>query len=279
MKNPNSIVVLDIGGTHIRAGILANKSRPAFISQTPNKRGEILKEVFKIIENVIQAGGLRGIQIVVGCPGLISCDGKISAALYWPASGIHLGKEIRKKFACKALILNDANLQAHAIAEKTKNAIYMTLGTGVGGAIVLNHQVVLGGNGYAGEYGHVSVDDEGTLCKCGQIGCLDTFASGYWLTQRLGEKWWTKPDESRVIAALRAAGDATARVVNSASTMLDVQNVVLAGHIVRQSEFISSYEKSLRLERVTVKSQYFSKSWSLAVAGAFRLTKDKGEFL
>jgi glucokinase len=279
MEKTCSIIVLDIGGTHIRAGILANKSKPAFITRTPNKREEILTKVFQIIENVIQANGLRNIQIVVGCPGLISCDGKITAALYWPASGIHLGKEICKKFACKAIVLNDANLQAHAIAERTKNAIYMTLGTGVGGAIILNHRVVLGSNGYAGEYGHVSVDDDGALCKCGQIGCLDTFVSGYWLTQRLGDMWWTNPDEPRVNAALRAAGDATAKVVNSASTMLDIQSVVLAGHIVRQSEFTSFYEKALHSANVTVKSLYLSESWSLAVAGAFHLTRDKGNLL
>jgi predicted NBD/HSP70 family sugar kinase len=279
MEKTCSIIVLDIGGTHIRAGILANTSKPEFITRTPNKRGEILTEVFQIIENVIQANGLRKFQIVVGCPGLVSCDGKITAALYWPASGIHLGKEIRKKFSCKAFVLNDANLQAHAIAESTTNAIYMTFGTGVGGAVILNNQVVLGSNGFTGEYGHISVDDDGALCKCGQNGCLDTFTSGYWLMQRLGDKWWEHPDESRVNSAIRAAGNATAKVVNSASTMLDIQSVVLAGHIVRQDEFISSYEKALHSVNVTVKSQYFSESWPLAVAGAFRLTRDKGEIL
>lgn len=272
-------IVLDIGGTYMRGGSLDDQSEPSVVFKAPEDRDLILPEIFRLIESVCVRGNLRATNIVVGCPGLISLSGQIDAALYWPAQGIDLPREIGGKFGARVSVLNDANLQAQSIARRLQNAIYLTFGTGVGGAIVLSEDVFLGINGYAGEFGHVSINGQNAPCKCGRIGCLDTVASGYWLSRKLGCNWWEQPAEKLVQNALVEAGAAAAEVVAATVTTLDIKNVELAGHLITHSQFIATFEQTLRNAGISVSLEYHPDSWPLAVEGATHWLEKKGELL
>jgi predicted NBD/HSP70 family sugar kinase len=94
--------------------------------------------------------------------------------------GIDISKELSEATGFEVLVENDANLAAYAEllwGAQVGNFVYIKLQSGVGGAVVVNHQVVTGRHGAAGEIGHLVLDPNGPICHCGQRGCLDAYAS------------------------------------------------------------------------------------------------------
>ena len=123
-------------------------------------------------------------SIAVAVPGIIDFDnGLIIQSPNLPETdGFELVRAIEEKFEIKAIIENDAN--AALIGENWlgssrgyKNSVMFTLGTGVGGGIVLNGQVLRGTDGTAAEIGHINVEPNGYGCGCGSFGCLEQYAS------------------------------------------------------------------------------------------------------
>jgi glucokinase len=90
---------------------------------------------------------------------------------------------IREKFGVKTMIINDASAAAlgehsHGAGQGVNNLVLLTLGTGIGGGIIIEGKLYLGAVGGAGELGHMTVEASGPRCGCGNTGCLEMFASG-----------------------------------------------------------------------------------------------------
>ena len=184
---PYSIGV-DLGGTNLRVAaidprgnVLERVSVPAHYENGPVP---IVAQIVEIVQRVRTAspGILRGVGI--GVPGYINIDaGVVMGAANLPGfDGFPIRDEVQCHLATPILLENDAN--AAALGEKwlgagrdVKNLILLTLGTGIGGGIVIDGKVLHGNHGMAGEFGHMTVIPDGNPCGCGNCGCLEKHAS------------------------------------------------------------------------------------------------------
>ena len=179
---------IDIGGTNTEIGLvdesghvvayknLSTRAYPVF-----DMFVDTLSDEIKTIINANKDKECLGIGI--GAPNANYYNGMIQEAvnLLWRGD-LPLKKEVEKRTGLSTYVTNDAN--AAAIGEKLFGAAQgmrdfavITLGTGVGSGIVVNDEMVYGHDGFAGELGHIIIEENGRLCNCGRYGCLETYAS------------------------------------------------------------------------------------------------------
>ena len=179
---------IDIGGTNTKIGLvdhdgnviahshLSTSAYPVFELYVDALSDEIMKLVNANKE-------FPCIGVGIGAPNANYYSGMIEEAvnLLWKGN-LPLKKEVEKRTGLTTFITNDAN--AAAIGEKLFGAAkgmrdfaMITLGTGVGSGIVVNDEMVYGHDGFAGELGHIIIEENGRLCNCGRYGCLETYAS------------------------------------------------------------------------------------------------------
>ncbi len=176
---------IDLGGTFIKCGI-ANDSGKLIIRDKIATLGDytaVMKLMAQTVVRLAEAAKVRVSGIGIGCPGII--DGKTGVVAYNNNLGwvnVPLGKDIAKITGIPTRITNDAN--AAALGEAAFGAgkhcddmIFITLGTGVGGGIILNGQLFEGNNGAGAELGHMVIKGNGERCTCGRRGCLEAYAS------------------------------------------------------------------------------------------------------
>lgn len=176
---------LDIGGSHIAIGIVNNENKllqkyekDIKISESKNPKECLLDNIVLLIEDVISKIDKNKVNLIgVACPGNIQ-KGKIIKAENLNLVNVDIVKELENKFNVKVLLKNDA--KCAAIAEKTVGAIknfkdvcFLTLGTGIGGAIFIDGKMVLPKS----EIGHMVIDINGEKCSCGRNGCFETLCS------------------------------------------------------------------------------------------------------
>ncbi len=139
-------------------------------------------------------------SIGIGVPGTI--DKKNVCLTFGPNLGIHdlqLGQAFRPEFDCPVYLENDANCAALAElyqgnGQGAWDLLVVTLGTGVGGGLILGGQLYRGFNGIAGEIGHMVIRAGGRLCNCGKRGCLEAYASSLGLMATAREELEKTPD-------------------------------------------------------------------------------------
>lgn len=179
-------LALDIGATRIKAALIGPDGSRLAELRRPTGRDEgpdaVLTRVADVAAEV--AGLAEGAAI--GCAGIAVCgavgpDGLVTAVnLGWEAESV--GTVVADRLGLAVTVLNDAHAGAigeggFGAARDMRDYLYVSLGTGIGAAVVRGGQVVPGAHGRAGELGHVSVDPSGRLCACGSHGCLETFVS------------------------------------------------------------------------------------------------------
>lgn len=275
--NPKSLVAwsvlgLDVGGTEIKAAlvngegdIIASERAP-----TPKSLSNLRQTVHRFAENLrLKDANLRGVG--VGCKGII--DPHTTEVLALPGELNYLEKLRLSEIVTPALPVpcpvaadNDARValvgeHVWGAARGRKNAIMLTLGTGVGGAILSNGKILRGAGGVAGHMGHITVDPDGGLCICGNRGCLETVFSARAIeaeafaaihrgvkTQLLEMK--SHPPSCNDIFECARKGDEVARIVVARATrilgstiaglvhVLDPEIVILGGQITQAGDFL-----------------------------------------
>jgi len=177
-----AILGVDIGGTQIKAGLVSEQGellQQARIT-TPPSLAAFTRD-FPALVRSLGAGHLQGVGI--GCKGVIhphTTRVQVLPGTVHYLEGLHL-----RDFLPHAPVViadNDARVAlageiAWGAAHGRQNVLMLTLGTGVGGGILANGQIVRGSGGVAGHLGHYTIDAEGPLCICGNRGCLETFFS------------------------------------------------------------------------------------------------------
>ena len=181
---------IDLGGTYIKAGIvdgnqkiIAQTSAPTGAERSPE---EVIADMAALVKQLLgelalDESALAGIG--VGSPGLVDAQAGVvrySNNISW--ENVALVRELGKYFSCEIRISNDANCAAlgevkAGAAKDVSNAILLTLGTGVGGGIILNGKVFEGSNAGGAELGHTSMILGGEPCTCGRRGCVEAYAS------------------------------------------------------------------------------------------------------
>ena len=183
------VVGIDIGGTNIVAGtvsedgseLLGVVSQPTFPEQGADA---VLERIVKLARDSIRASGKTIAGVGIGSPGPL--DTKRGIVLLTPNLGwtnFPLRDRIQTALELPATLDNDANCAVfgewwRGAARGAKHVVGFTVGTGIGGGIVLDGAIYHGASDIAGELGHASIDSTGRRCKCGNYGCLEAYASG-----------------------------------------------------------------------------------------------------
>lgn len=182
---------IDLGGTNIKSGVVDNTGKIIYkkkITTTAFLGKEVLiqqiKELIcKILTNSkVKNKKIKGIGL--GTPGIVDKEKGIvlgDAANIPGWKGVNIKKEL-EEFKLKVYVDNDAKLvtlgeKEFGVARGVKNCICITLGTGIGGGIIINGSLYRGRNFYAGDIGHSIIDLNGKQCNCGSFGCVEAYGA------------------------------------------------------------------------------------------------------
>jgi glucokinase len=210
---------IDIGGTTVKLGLFTENGKLLDNWEIPTRKedngGHILEDVAKSIKQKMEEANLTKESLVgigLGVPGPVTEDGTVLNCVNLGWGVFNVAKELKRLTGFETKVGNDANVAAlgemwQGGGRGYKNLIMVTLGTGVGGGVILNGEILTGSNGAAGEIGHITVNyDEKDSCGCGKQGCLEQFASATGIVKeakRLLAKTG-EPSELRNIADLTA---------------------------------------------------------------------------
>lgn len=192
----NYYVGIDVGGTKMAAGLITSDGKiisrekvatpkNASSAETLELLADLVKDVLR--ENKIKPKSLKGIGI--GVPGLVEPKtGKILRTPNMNLNGVRIKEKLKKSFKTRIAIGNDVNLgilgeKWLGVARKAQNVVGLFLGTGLGGGVIINGQLLLGTHGAAAEAGHMVMDPAGPQCTCGNKGCLEALI-GRWAIER-----------------------------------------------------------------------------------------------
>lgn len=273
MGNIPAVVGLDLGGTNVRQALVSSRgeiiARWERATASMPDTDSLVTTLAADLEACGREARSRGYEVQgvgLGVPGrVLVAEGRIAFSPNVPAlNDCPLVPRLQARLQWPFFLENDANL--FALGEHWLGAgvnqphlLGITLGTGVGGGLILNGRLWSGSQGTAGEVGHLTIDPEGERCHCGNRGCLETLASAFWTVEWvknqlaqgavswLRELWEADPDalqgETLVVAALqrdplalkafdrvgRSLGQAIAGVVH----LLGLSRVIIGGRFAR----------------------------------------------
>lgn len=183
-------VGIDVGGTKCHGVLIDGDGTLQAELRYPTPHADNLIDLLESMFR--ELGGETTLGI--GVPGLISHDGVIHASPNLVgARDVPVGPQLRQRTGIAVHVENDATSAAFAewrvgAAAGTRDALMVTLGTGIGGGIVMGGQLHRGAHGFAGEIGHMVVERNGVKCPCGLHGCWERYASGSALRHLSGGK-------------------------------------------------------------------------------------------
>lgn len=198
---------IDLGGTGIKVGILNEEFDILAQSSVPTRAerpyGEIIADMGNTAKELLEQTGIKTedcIGVGIGSPGTIDSDCGVvlySNNISW--ENVPLAKELQKILPLPVFINNDANCAAlgevvKGAAKGCKNAVFFTLGTGVGGGIVLDGKIFEGGHPGGVELGHMTIRGADRTCTCGRVGCMEAYASATALIRDAKEAAMAHPE-------------------------------------------------------------------------------------
>ncbi|MFO1142075.1 MAG: ROK family protein [Amaricoccus sp.] len=242
---------VDIGGTHMRAGRIAadgailDRRRSA----SPRDPGEVLA---RLVDLVAGLDAPDVVAIGVGVPGRVDFARQaVLSGGYVDLSAVPLAARLAERFARPVTIDNDASMALVAEARlgagrRARHLVLMTIGTGIGGAILCDGRILRGG-GTAGQLGHIPVDPAGPSCLCGGRGCVEALSSGTALAGLIrGAGFAQGTTAAALVARARGGDEAAARLVtawaaplkqaaDALTVTLDCDRIVLGGGLGRDA--------------------------------------------
>ena len=218
---------IDVGGTTVKVGFFKEDGLLLDKWEVPTRKennGEfILPDVAKSIEEKMEKQGITKGQVIgygCGIPGPVTDDGRVLGCVNLGWGEFNIEERMAEIFECANVkAANDANVAALGEnwvggGKGLSSMVMITLGTGVGGGVIINNKIVAGFNGAAGEIGHAQVnDEEQDFCNCGKAGCLEQYASATGVV-RMAKKLLESSDKD---SSLRKIEDITAKDVFDAA--------------------------------------------------------------
>ena len=192
---------IDLGGTNIVAAVVNEKFEIVSEAKNPTLCPRPWKEILDdVAKTALEAAKMANLKmsdfpfVGIGSPGVISVEtGTVIVAVNLGFDNVPLTEYLSKKLGIPVILENDANAAAWGeavagAARGTQNSVMITLGTGVGGGVIIGGKVFSGFN-YAGtELGHIVIDYNGRQCTCGRRGCWETYSSATALVAMTKEK-------------------------------------------------------------------------------------------
>nr|MDD6335441.1 ROK family protein [bacterium] len=230
---------VDVGGSHIGVGLVDEHGTILHQDEmvTNPKRGTaaVLDELAQLARRVAEkAGGMDKIQgMGIGLPGVVNVDaGTLVFADNLGWSNVHICSEMNARLGIPIMCGNDANVAALAEAKAgacmgADNAIVLTLGTGLGGGIILGGKIHTGAHFVGGEIGHMVIEVGGRLCNCGTRGCWERYAAATALINAGRQAIEEDPNGAIAKAAGGNPDKVNARIVVDAAKAGDAQALAI----------------------------------------------------
>jgi len=234
---------VDIGGTNIRAARVERDGRLSGLLKVrtdshPSTSELVVDMCRQLLDDEVAAIG-------IGIPGRLDRDGKtILSSGYVDLAGLRLGEMIGGRVGLPVVLDNDAHMALVAeleqgAATEAGDVVLFTVGTGIGGAVAIDRQV-LSGRGNAGQLGHLALDPDGPLCNCGRRGCSEALASGTALAHLIRDAGFPSDTTAEALLERRAEDPLAAEIlrqwagawrsaIDTAVAVLDPELVVLGG--------------------------------------------------
>ncbi len=258
------MIGIDFGGTQIKgAEVQDGKIVRTAVRNTKEAKGP--QEVLDAIADLARELAPHHEAIGLAIPGEVNAEGRCWRLPNVPGfENVAIGKELQSRLGCRVVVENDATTaalaeQLYGHGRQHPSFLMVTLGTGIGGGLVLGRKLWRGSNGFAGEIGHIPVDREnGWPCACGQTGCLESYCGTKGLIRRYRELGGPEVQTIRPIADACRAGDVAASKtfaamgrslaigISGIQNVLDLDAVVFTGGISASFDLVEPYlRKSL----------------------------------
>ncbi|HJV45478.1 MAG TPA: ROK family glucokinase [Bacillota bacterium] len=278
---------IDLGGTSIKMGVISVEGKLLLEREQPTPKGPYLDvlHVFKrMMHQLLDGSSISNDEIMgvgVGVPALLDVEsGYVHEIVNLGWKDVPLQRELENLFNLPCFIDNDANTAAlgemwQGAGRNAKQLICITVGTGIGGGLILNGDIYHGAIGMAGEIGHMCVaTDKGRLCNCGQSGCLETEASAtaiiHYGKQAILEGKLQHPDPEHltakdVIDAARTGNIECNRIIQQvsyylalalaqAAAILNPEKIIIGGGVSNAGQFfiqpIRHYFEQFALKKI-----------------------------
>lgn len=255
---------VDIGGTKVAAGLVTAAGELVAEGSAPTPAEDIpalLDVVAGLVHGLEQQAPTPVVGLGIGAAAFVAADrGTVRFAPNLAWRDLDLAAALQQRTGLTTRVENDANAAAWAehrfgAGRGVDDLLMVTLGTGVGGGIVLGGQLVRGGFGTAAEIGHLRVERDGRPCGCGQRGCLEQYASGTALSRAAGIPGRevtrrARAGDQRAVAHLAQTGGWLGEGLAGVAAVLDPARIVVGGGVAAAGELLlaparAAYERCL----------------------------------
>ncbi|MFD3551675.1 ROK family protein [Streptomyces goshikiensis] len=257
------VIGVDFGHTHLRVAVgnlahqvLAEESEPLDVDASWVDGFDRAEALVGRLVRGIGVGREKVIGVGLGVPGPIDVEsGTLGSTAILPGwAGINPRQELSQRLGVPVYVDNDANLGAlgelvWGSGRGVKDLAYIKVASGVGAGLVINGQIYRGPGGTAGEIGHITLDESGPVCRCGNRGCLETFAAARYVLPLLQGSHGPELTMERVVELARDGDPGCRRVITdvgrhvgsgvaSLCNLLNPSRVVLGGSLAEAGELV-----------------------------------------
>ncbi|MET9431193.1 MULTISPECIES: ROK family transcriptional regulator [unclassified Streptomyces] len=257
------VIGVDFGHTHLRVAVgnlahqvLAEESEPLDVDASS---AEGFDRAERLVKRLIAATGIgqdKVIGVGLGVPGPIDVSsGTLGSTSILPGwTGINPSQELSGRLGVPVYVDNDANLGALGElvwggGRGVKDLAYIKVASGVGAGLVIDGQIYRGPGGTAGEIGHITLDESGPVCRCGNRGCLETFTAARYVLPLLQPSHGADLTMERVVQLAREGDPGCRRVIGDVGrhigsgvanlcNLLNPSRVVLGGDLAEAGELV-----------------------------------------
>jgi glucokinase len=251
------MIGIDVGGTRIKLGAVegARVVRKVAI-ETPRHASP--DTFFDALATAVRAFDPSPAEIGMAIPGEVDAQGKCVRLPNIPGfEGVAMAAELERRTGARVAVENDGTAAVHAESlfghgKEYPSLLIVTLGTGIGGGLVIDRRLVRGSHGFGGEIGHVTVDSapDARECACGNRGCLEAYAGTRGILARYFESGGLPTTSIREVAGSARRGErpgvlafesmtrALAIALNSIQNVLDLDAIVFTGGVSRSVDLI-----------------------------------------
>ena len=258
---------IELCGKKLRGAIVDNQGTLVRHDEADLQEAGLIQTIVSLVSSLRKEKDDIG-AIGIAIPGLVNRQSDQVVSTYLPSSVPEdLHEAAMKATGLRVEIENDANAAAYGeyqvgAGRGARDMFYITIGEGIGGAIILDGKLWTGASGFAGEVGHITIDTEGAECLCGNTGCLETVASAPNIVRRANErlnrdstsslsrlainKDFTADDMAReategddfALMMIERTGKYIGTGVASIINLLNIERVVLGGGVMRAGDLI-----------------------------------------
>jgi len=232
------VLAADLGGTNLRMAAVDRVGHPHNITKRPVPKDVSPAGLIDLVDEMSRVccdgldGDVRALGFTAPSPIPLNFDGILTKLPNLGSlAGMNFKRELEDLFKLPVFMENDAT--AAAIGENwigasrnVQNSVCVTLGTGIGGGIIINNEPLRGPDGIGGEIGHITVEPDGRPCKCGNVGCIEEYASATAITRMAVEAGMNIIDAGEVYEAWQAGDEKTEKVFAAMGRYL---GITLAG--------------------------------------------------